>query len=151
MKKKTVKKKTSTSPEYITDLPLHLLTFGMAVENERDTCRKFLTDAMETYDDAVYDAVIDATPKDVIEAMKKGREAIIGNADSILSVACSCASEEIPAPTINAMLEDMGEREAGEYIACIVSEMHANGQYAFLSTFLHNLTRGAREQLETLT
>lgn len=149
--KRKQKNKQTKEPDYIADLPLHLLSFGSAVEKERDTCRKFIIDAMEKYDDAVYDAVIDATPKEVIVAMKVGRDAIVDQVDSILSVACSCAAEEIPSPSVENMLGNLDDREAGEFLGQFISDMHAGDQYALLSSLVHNLSRDAREQLEALT
>lgn len=140
------------TPEYIDNLPEHLSAFGRAIWRDRDTCRKLLVGALETYDDAVYDAVINATPKEVLDVMKKGREAILTHVDSILSIACDCAGDHVrPPSTLAGVIEEEAPREAGETIGAVLSDMRAINQREFLQGFLFSLTPDARGMLEAWT
>jgi len=138
--------------EYIDTLPEHLSAFGRAVWKERDTCRKLLADAMEEYDDKVYDAAIDAATNkigpDVLAAMTSGREAILAHADSILAIACDCAVDHVATPrTMSDIIDEEAPREAGETIGFAVSYMHANEQEWLLQSLARSLTSDARKAL----
>ena len=138
--------------EYVDTLPDHLSAFGRAIWRDRDTCRKLLDDAMEEYDDKVYDAAIDAATNkigpDVLAAMTSGREAILTHADSILAIACDCAGDHVSAPsTRRGSSKRKPPRAAGETIGCSVSAMHSNEQEWFLQSFVDSLTPAARDAL----
>jgi hypothetical protein len=136
--------------EYVDNLPDHLSLFGRAIWKERDTCRKFLVDAMEEYDDKIYDTVIDATNKDVLAAMKSGREAILTHADSILSIACDCAGDNVPAITAGSVLAEAeadDPRNLGELIGCTLSDMRSLGQDMACKALAGSLSPDAREAL----
>jgi hypothetical protein len=137
-------------PDWLMTLPDHLDEFGTALHLERKNCVKLLTEAMEEYDDAIYDAVLDATPKDVLEAMKKGREGITSQADAILAIACSCAEDHAPNLTQETILErgiadDPGS--LGEGIGCALSAGCALEQSMLCRALVHNLSKDAREAL----
>ncbi len=136
------------TPDYIDTLPEHLGAFGAAVWRERDVCRRQVDEAMKAYDEAVYDAVLDATPKDVLEVMKTKRESVLATVDDILSIACSCAGDQVSPPsTLAGVIEEDAPREAGETIGAVCSDMHANAQEGFLQGFVDSLTPDARNAL----
>lgn len=135
-------------PDWILTLPDHLDEFGTAIHKERGTCVKLLTEALEEYDDKIYDAVLDATPKEVIAAMKGGRESITSQADAILAIACACAEDHIEAPpTVLDIITGTSAREAGDDINAALCEADSLWQYEFCQTLVHNLTHDAREAL----
>ena len=142
--------KPEALPDWLATLPDNLKEFGEAVHNERATCRKLLDDALEAYDDAVYDVVIDGTPKDVLTAMKKGRDSITEHADSILAIAASCAEDTIDTKTIfDIMREGFDDdiRNLGDLIGCVISEGRALEQAMLCQTLVRSLSLDARETL----
>jgi hypothetical protein len=142
------KAEKSPAPDYITGLPDHLEMFGGAVFNEHQTCLKLLTDALEEYDDAVYDQVLDGKPKDVLEAMTKGRESILTHVDSILSIACDCAVDHVAGPrTLADTIDEEGEATLGELIGANLSESGSLAQYMFCRSLAGSLSPDAREAL----
>jgi len=135
-------------PDWILNLPDHLDGFGTAIHQERKNCAKLLTGAMEEYDDKVYDAVLDGKPKDVLEAMKKGRADVLALSDEILETACVCAEDHIEAPpSVLDIITGHPAREAGDDINAALCETDALWQYEFCQTLVHNLTHDAREAL----
>jgi hypothetical protein len=142
------KVKKSPAPDYITSLPDHLSAFGGEVYASRDLCRKFLADALEAYDDAVYNQVLAGKPKDVLEAMTKGREGILTHADSILSVACDCAGDHVAGPrSVQESIDEEGCRESGETFGASLSDMRSLEQIDFCRGLVGSLSPDAREAL----
>lgn len=144
------KKKQDPTPDWIENLPDHLSEFGDAIWQERDTCRKLLADAMEEYDDKIYDAVIDTEPKNVLAVMKSGREAIIAHAESILSIACDCAGDHVEARTAEDILTESAEddpRDLGDRIGSLLSDMRSLGQDMTCKALVGSLSPDAREAL----
>lgn len=138
----------SPAPAYIASLPDHLGRFGGAMIDSRELCRKLLADAVEEYDDVVYDQVLDGTPKDVLEAMTKGRESILAHADSILSIACDCAGDHVAGPrTLADMIDEEGEATLGELIGANLCESGSLSQYMFCRGLVGSLSLDAREAL----
>jgi hypothetical protein len=135
-------------PDWILNLSDHLDGFGSAIQQSRAECRKRVADALSEYDDAVYDAVLDGTPKDVLEAMKKGQEDILDLSDSILETACNCAEDHIEAPpSVLDIITGHPAREAGDDINAALCEADALWQYEFCQSLVRNLTHDAREAL----
>lgn len=136
------------------ELPEHLGEFSKAVEQERKACVKLLTDAMESYDDAVYDAAIDAAKNKigpaVLAAMNAGREAILAKADDILAIACTCAEDHVPAMTVGSVLaraEEDDPRNLGELIGASLSDMRSLSQDMACKSLVGSLSSDAREAL----
>lgn len=137
-------------PEWLDTLPEHLERFGRALNKARKLCVELLEEAMEEYDDKIYDAVLDATPKDVLEAMNKGRGDVTGQVDSILAIACACAEDHAPNLTKDALLAQGVEedpRGLGEAIGCAISESPALAQDMLCTALVGSLSSDARESL----